>query len=70
MSILIGQASARLGRVNADFGLVALTRRVNAMLARQRSRRALGRLTLQQLEDIGLSQEQALAEAAKPWWVR
>ena len=38
------------------------------LLARHRSRQALGRLDDRLLADIGLDREQAQLEAAKPFW--
>lgn len=35
---------------------------------RQRQRRALARLLAHELDDVGISPEQARAEAAKPFW--
>ena len=37
-------------------------------LARQRQRRRLAELTRAELEDIGISRGEALAEARKPFW--
>ncbi|MCI4662244.1 MAG: DUF1127 domain-containing protein [Neomegalonema sp.] len=48
------------------------SRGLKAMLVRWnetiRSRQALAQLSPEQLEDIGLSAEQAKAEAARPFW--
>lgn len=46
-----------------DFG------RLGLMLHRWNSRRALGELSDQALQDIGLSREQAQREASKPFWL-
>lgn len=70
MSVLTEQASSQMERVDRSSSLFALTELVYAMLARQRSRKALARLAPYHLDDIGISQEQALAEAAKPGWMR
>ncbi len=38
-------------------------------LARQRTRRALAQLDDRMLRDIGISREQAMREAEKPFWM-
>ena len=45
--------------------LVGVARRASA---RHRQRRALARLDARLLRDVGISPEQAQAEAAKPFW--
>ena len=57
----------RLTRVLAG-ELSAISRKVSLMAARYRQRRQLLQLGVDQLEDIGLSREQALNEASKPFW--
>lgn len=44
--------------------------RVGLMLHRVRTRKVLLTLTDRQLRDVGLSREQALEEAGKPFWRR
>jgi uncharacterized protein YjiS (DUF1127 family) len=46
-----------------------LMARMRAVLARHASRQALARMDVRLLADIGLTREQALREAAKPFWV-
>jgi uncharacterized protein YjiS (DUF1127 family) len=48
--------------------LSSLASRLHATLVRQQSRKILGRLDAHQLADLGLTRDQALAEAAKPFW--
>ncbi|MEL6234111.1 MAG: DUF1127 domain-containing protein [Pseudomonadota bacterium] len=50
--------------------LIALARRLALWSHRAGSRRALQGLTAHELNDIGLSREAALLEAAKPFWRR
>lgn len=45
-----------------------LRRTTGLWLARARQRRELAELSDGQLDDIGISREQALCEAAKPFW--
>ncbi|WP_312934436.1 DUF1127 domain-containing protein [Pseudomonas sp.] len=47
---------------------VDLTGRCTRMLRRWRTRHALLGLTPAELRDVGLSEEQAHAEARKPFW--
>ena len=42
---------------------------LHALIARHRSRQALGRLDDRLLADIGLDRDQARREAARPFWV-
>lgn len=70
MSVLMEQAGSQMGRVGGRFSLFALTRRMHEVLTCRHSRKALARLVPHQPDDIGVSLEQALAEAAKPWWTR
>lgn len=37
---------------------------------RYRTRKQLARLSAEQLRDVGITSEQASAEAAKPFWVK
>jgi uncharacterized protein YjiS (DUF1127 family) len=45
-------------------------RLIRLWAARRDQRRALGGLSAQQLDDIGLTRTQARREAAKPFWKR
>lgn len=55
---------------NQSSGLVAALRTLSAWMERSQQRRALGELAQDEhmLADIGLTWEQALGEAAKPFW--
>lgn len=46
-----------------------LMARLRAALARHESRQVLARMDDRLLADVGLTREQALREAAKPFWV-
>ena len=70
MSITTYHAGPRFGAASSNFSVSALARLVHAMLTRQRTRKALAELQDQHLADVGISREQALAEAVKPFWVR
>jgi len=43
--------------------------RLRATLERQRARQALARMDDRLLADVGLTRDQALREAAKPFWM-
>ena len=70
MSITTYHAGPRFGTVSSNFSVSALARLVHAMLTRQRTRKALAALDSQHLADVDISREQAIAEAAKPFWIR
>ena len=57
-------------RTGGSFGKIAgeLQRIVTSWLARASQRRQLARLDAIQLDDIGLTQAAAMAEANKPFW--
>ncbi|MBV7565132.1 DUF1127 domain-containing protein [Pseudomonas sp. sia0905] len=64
-SELVGDNGRRLSGVPAP---MALTDRWQRFIRRLTTRRALLRLNDAQLEDIGLSREQAEREATLPFW--
>ncbi|KAJ56732.1 hypothetical protein ACMU_07275 [Actibacterium mucosum KCTC 23349] len=45
-----------------------LVKLANVWMSRRATRKHLGRLTDHELKDIGLTREQALTEATKPFW--
>lgn len=55
---------ARFSRLSID----GLRKRAALWRERRRTRRALARLDPRMLEDVGLTQDEAQAEAAKPFW--
>ena len=50
------------------FSLTSALTRLDAILERRRSRRALLEMTDDQLKDIGLSRSEAHGEAYRPFW--
>jgi uncharacterized protein YjiS (DUF1127 family) len=54
--------------LRAAISPVALWRQVALMRAAARQRRALARLDVAALRDIGITPEQAAAEASRPLW--
>ena len=69
MNITI-DAGPRFGIAGRMFSAAALAGLLHDALTRQRTRKALARLGSQHLDDVGISREQANAEAAKPFWLR
>ena len=59
-------SKASAGR--ARFSLASALTRLEAILERRRSRKALLEMTDDQLKDIGLSRSQAYGEAYRPFW--
>lgn len=70
MSIVTQHADPRFGASGGTFSAWALAGLLRELLTRQQTRKALRKLDSQQLTDVGISREQAIAEAAKPFWVR
>ena len=80
MFVQIRQESARTGRTLREVvfpdmcirALSACLSTVEAWVVRSGQRRALGELAVERrlLSDVGLTREQALGEAAKPFWSR
>jgi uncharacterized protein YjiS (DUF1127 family) len=59
-------SKASAGR--ARFSLASALTRLEAILERRRSRKALLEMTDDQLKDIGLSRSEAHGEAYRPFW--
>lgn len=55
-------------RLNLDAWVSTAFRQLRHWSERARQRHQLGMLDAHQLRDIGISREQALAEASKPFW--
>jgi uncharacterized protein YjiS (DUF1127 family) len=62
--------AGRLGRAGGVMNLVAVLSALRTIQARQMARYQLAHMDERLLADIGISREQALAEAAKPFWRR
>ena len=60
------ESKALTGR--ARFSLTSALTRLDAILERRRSRKALLEMTDDQLKDIGLSRSEAHGEAYRPFW--
>ena len=60
------ESKAVTGR--ARFSLTSALTRLEAILERRRSRKALLEMTDDQLKDIGLSRSEAHGEAYRPFW--
>ena len=65
---LAPQSQSRLFVLLDHVAPLAISQKAHLYYCRYRSRRQLLRLNDDQLTDIGLNREQALAEAALPFW--
>ena len=68
---LIHGESIHSGSIRSDAGVTNLARVARVLRQwseRATQRRQLSSLTLRELEDVGISEEAAAAEAAKPFW--
>ena len=68
MTTIAYRGASRMLAASHALNPATLGRRALALLARQRSRAALAQMDDRLLADIGLTREQARAEAAKPFW--
>ena len=68
MTTITFSGAHRLARAGGVVNLGAALRVLRAMLGRHAERQALARMDDRLLADIGISREQARAEANKPLW--